>query len=234
MERIEIELAQGWTRGLTVAFENQASSARIDRASCSHVKQVHGAELVTLEPAHARVDGELGEADGIFAGDDILREYPKPLLVKSADCVPLIYVDREAQAVAAVHAGWRGLLAGIHRVPFERRLMNPKTTWVWMGPSLGPEHFEVGDDMRLRFGKHADDPRFFLRASDPAKRRFDAWTFVEEQLRELQTELVYRTDADTYSDPDFASYRRQGPNYGGGNLSWVGFTRPKPTVSMSI
>ena len=227
MERIEIGLSQGWSRGLVVAFEDAASSAVLNLENFTHVKQVHGKEIASASDVKSGVT----VADGIWAQGEAARSM-KPLLVKSADCIPLIYVDHRNEAIAAVHAGWRGLAQGIHRVPFESKGFDPKTTWVWMGPSLNGLSFEVQADMWTQFGRDADNPSFFLPAPPkektmPEKRHFFAWNYVRAEFGRLAVELVYNVEVDTYQNSAFHSYRRlksQGKTIPGvGNVSWIGF-----------
>ena len=227
MERIEIPLAQGWARGLVVAFESAASSAALDLNSFVHVKQVHGKDLIEVEPSHSKSMGPIGTADGLIAQGDWLKSFPKPLLIKTADCIPIIYIDHAGEAIAAIHAGWRGLAQGIHRAPFEQRRMDPKTTWVWIGPSLNGESFEVGEDMWKQFGRAAGDTSLFPPAPQSGKRFFNSWDFVRREFETLGVELIYNVEVNTFTDPNFNSYRElksRGLSIpGAGNVSWVGF-----------
>lgn len=239
--RLEFDLGQGWARGLSLVFATEAESAAVELGSALRVEQIHS-DLVVDAGAHLRAPmGEaslLGRADGLIAAGDAFRDSRRVLLVKGADCAPLIYVDRESKQVAAIHAGWRGLAQGIHRVPFQRGF-DPRTTWVWIGPCLNGDSFEVGADMWTQFPNHASDPTLFMprrldgsggRAADGSERRyFQAWDFITRELQALKVEMVYNVEVDTFTDADFASYRRglaEGRKLRQHNFAWVGWGKP--------
>ncbi len=103
--------------------------------------QVHGCRV-------ARVDGSDGgqvilETDGLITDEPGLG-----LLLRFADCVPVLFHDPEHQAVGLAHAGWRGTAAGV--VPAAVRAMTtafntrPQHLWAGIGPAIGPDHYEVG------------------------------------------------------------------------------------------
>lgn len=72
--------------------------------------------------------------------------------ILTADCLPVLFCDERGQVVAAAHAGWRGLVGGVleNTVAFMRKAGAGKIL-VWLGPAIGPAHFEVGDDVREAF-----------------------------------------------------------------------------------
>ena len=237
MARLEFPLAQGIAKGLTIAFEDRESSKDIDLSQSFHVHQVHGREIHDLVPSDlSKTSSPLSQADGLVVRSlDWFRESRKKLVIKTADCLPLIYVDPEREAIAAIHAGWRGVQQKIHLEPFVRGWLNPKTTWVWVGPSLSGVPFEVGPDVwREAFAGEVGIESYFARPSSAndeklrEKRHFDVWGWVEHQFRELGVPLVYQTDVNTALDGSFASYRRDRntPQQGSRNLSWVGFSAP--------
>lgn len=226
-DRIEIPLAQGWARGLVVAFETEESSKALDLSQFFHVSQVHGAAIHTVAFGDKDKTTALAEADGLLASGDELKKNFRPLLIKTADCIPLIFVDAQSKKIAAVHAGWRGLKAGIHRLLFLKGELNPKTTWAWVGPCLNGSSFEVGADVWSNFCPTLKNPEeiFTSHTKDPAKRYFQSWRFIEQELKGLGVELVYNVEVDTLTKLEFASYRRNkmGEAKTARNFSWVGF-----------
>ena len=110
------------------------------------LKQVHGHQAVALDASTQ--DGT--EADACFA---LNSEVACTIMV--ADCLPVLFTDASGQVVAAAHAGWRGLAAGVieHTVHAvcEAAGVVPAQVRVWLGPCIGPEAFEVGDDVRTAF-----------------------------------------------------------------------------------
>ncbi len=207
MDRIEIDLAQGWSKGLTIAFENIASGANLKLDDFLHVEQVHGNTIHQVGVMDLNRRGALAKADGLVAFGDTIKNSRRGLLVKTADCVPLVYVDAKSEAVAILHAGWRGLQNGIHRLPFENKSFDPKTTWVWVGPSLSGHTFEVDEDMYSQFPDYKNRSDVFEPITN-GKRLFHSWRFIEVELQRFGVELVYNFEVDTFLDKDFASYRR--------------------------
>ena len=231
MERQEISLGQGWAKGLTMAFENESASRDLNPDSFFHVEQVHGAKIYEVTAQDLKRTGPLAKADILVARGDWFKGQKRPLMVKSADCAPLLFVQHKAQTVAAAHAGWRGLQQGAHRVLFDQGYLEPRETWVWLGPSLNGPSFEVGEDMWSQFPKYKSDPQIFAETSTTAKKCFYPWRFLEEEFKELGVELFYNLEVDTFANLEFASYRRvkkQGKELNGAlNYSWIGFHSPK-------
>jgi YfiH family protein len=112
----------------------------------SLVRQVHGATIVKAgrrrvgagfdDPANA-----LGSADAIVTSSRLV-----PLAVLTADCVPVVLADPAAGQVAVVHAGWRGVAQGILRSALDC-FRHPADVRAAVGPAIGPDHFEVGEDV---------------------------------------------------------------------------------------
>lgn len=108
------------------------------------VVQVHGATVLT-----ANGPGSLGEADALTTSVPGLF-----VTVRTADCVPLLMVDVRQRRVAAVHAGWRGTVAGIPAAAIRAMGSRPADVWVAMGPGIGHCCFEVGDEVAREFGEN--------------------------------------------------------------------------------
>jgi polyphenol oxidase len=154
--------------------------------------QVHSDRVLR---AAAGMRGE--HADGLWTDEPGL-----PILAMSADCLPiaLARVDSSTPAVAVLHAGWRGLLAGI--VAAGAEALGSETLAAAIGPAIGPCCYEVGEEVaasfRVRFG--ADVVR---------GRRLDLWTSAERALRAAGVDRVDRFDRCTACEPEtFFSHRR--------------------------
>jgi YfiH family protein len=173
----------------------------------AQLRQIHSAHTVDAG-SHP---GVLGEADGLVTGEAGLF-----LGVKTADCLPLLLVDPEARAIAAVHAGWRGTVARIARRAvehLERRFgSKPHRLLAAIGPGIGPCCFEVGPEVAGQFRDLFPD-----RADLDRRTRLD---LVEANLRILEEAGVPRAQVDagrlcTCCQPtEFHSYRRDGPRAG--------------------
>jgi polyphenol oxidase len=220
--RLEFPLAQGFAKGLTLCFEDEESSKLRSPEKFVFMNQVHGGELREIGPSDLR-GNEVGPCDGLMTTGDWFKAAGKALAIKTADCVPLIYVDFQNQSIAAIHAGWRGLQKKIHLKPFESGSFNPATTWVWLGPSLNGKTFEVREDMYSQFTQK-NDPKIFEPHADAQSRYFYPWRLIENDFTTLKVHMLYNVEEDTYMNTDFASYRRQrAAGTKTRNISWVGF-----------
>ncbi|MDP4300256.1 peptidoglycan editing factor PgeF [Leptothrix discophora] len=117
--------------------------------------QVHGTVVCALEQVDA--GGGLPVADASVCGRPGLA-----CEVQVADCLPVLFADRDGRAVAAAHAGWRGLAGGVLEATLAalhaRHGVSPDRVEAWLGPCIGPAAFEVGADVLAAFGGSVDEP----------------------------------------------------------------------------
>lgn len=222
---LEFDLHQGWTKGLRIVFENAPKSQNINLKTALHVEQVHGDEIHFLKESDLKAPSPLSIADGIFVQGDFFKQSKRPVLIKTADCIPLFLIDRESQAFAALHVGWRGLAKGLHTKLFKQGHLNPKTTWAWVGPSLSGPQFEVKEDMWSQF-KKSEEVKYFSRTPSANTRHFHAWSLLEDELNEFGIDMVYNVEENTYSNEEYFSHRRSsqlGVKREGNNFSWCQF-----------
>jgi hypothetical protein len=168
-----------------------------DIGRLAHNHQVHGTRVVRAVP------GKRGEqADGLWTDEPGV-----PLLVMSADCLPIVLVRTHGtRAIAVLHAGWKGLLAGI--VAEGVKAVGRGAIAAAIGPAIGPCCYEVGEEVaapyRERFG---DDVMH--------GRNLDLWTSAERALRAAGVVRVERFDRCTSCEPDtFFSHRRDNGDTG--------------------
>lgn len=132
--------------------------------------------------------------------------------VSTADCVPVLMYDAEASVIAAVHAGWRGMVARIPQkalVEMVRLGADPKRVKVAVGPSIGPESFEVGEEVVDAFLDEGFHPCILSRQW--AKPHIDLWQACSMQLEEAGVNLrnMQFAAVDTFARPEeFFSARR--------------------------
>ena len=105
------------------------------------MSQVHGTDVVTIDTPPSMPIGDAAVA----------TKPGRVVAVRIADCLPVLFCDRAGTTVAAAHAGWRGLSAGILEATIARMPVAPGELLAWMGPAIGPQKFEVGDDVRDAF-----------------------------------------------------------------------------------
>ena len=146
--------------------ENRARFSAALGAQPVWLRQVHGVNVLRL---HAGGDITPGEpADAAWTSDTGVA-----CTVQVADCLPVLFTLRDGSAVAAAHAGWRGLAAGVLeatvRALCEGRAARPSEVLAWLGPCIGPREFEVGADVLQAFDEDpaAPDPRRFVYRARP-------------------------------------------------------------------
>lgn len=208
------------------AWVDVAAAIGADAAHLARLHQVHGTHAVVAQPA-ARPDADIVVSD----------QRDIALAIQSADCVPLLIADARTGAVAAAHAGWRGLAARVPAVAVEMlaREFGSRASdlIVAAGPSIGTCCYEVGDDVRASFeaaGFTRDElarwffgePQPTLRNPSmtglPAKRRqahwyFDGWATTRCQLAAagVRSERIHIAELCTASHAEhLCSYRRDG------------------------
>jgi len=155
-------------------------------------------------------------------GDALVTRTPGLLLVvKTADCLPVLLVDADRRVVAAVHCGWRGTLLGILERTVqgmgERYGCDPARLVAVFGPCIGAGCYEVGEDVRGRFLRAAYPKRLFRRAPGRSgKNLFDLAGANRLQLRRagLEGRNIFAADVCTHCDPRYPSYRRDGKRAG--------------------
>jgi len=209
-----------------------AEAAGVGVEHFGRLHQVHGADAVTYKQGESRPGGAVPNADIALTDDPAIA-----LAIQTADCLPILIVDRRTRAVAAAHAGWRGLAARVPAIAVERMAADlgsrVEDLLVAAGPAIGACCYEVGEDVRARFAEAGFPPaqiaRWFrpeplvLRQNPPAPalaavRRpdhwfFDGWACVREQLEShgVPGGQILTADLCTAShDAAFCSYRRDG------------------------
>ena len=127
--------------------------------------------------------------------------------VMTADCLPLLMCSADGCHVAAIHAGWRGLQAGIIK---NTLAVLPKDILVWLGPAIGVACFEVGDDVRTAFLHNSSAFESAFQANTEGKWQADIYQLARIELALLGVERVYGGDFCTVTDTArFFSYRRE-------------------------
>tara|TARA_R110000868_G_scaffold6389_3_gene36459 strand:+ start:507 stop:1196 length:690 start_codon:yes stop_codon:yes gene_type:complete len=130
-------------------------------------------------------------------------------LVLTADCLPLLICDRQGSTVAAIHAGWRGLAAGIIENTIKALKLNPEDVLVWLGPAIGPDKFEVGDDVYHAFTDHDPDSISAFKPSKPGKWLANLYQLATVRLNRLGITHLYGGNHCTHTEQDlFFSWRR--------------------------
>jgi len=160
-----------------------------------YLNQVHGADIVLAENIldNTQADASFTQQSHIIC------------VVKTADCLPLLICDKKGEYVAAIHAGWRGLAAGVIENTLQQLPVSRENLLIWLGPAIGPSAFEVGEDVREKFP--TDKNAFHKKSSE--KYLCDIYSIARNRLVLEGVKHIYGGNRCTYTETDmFYSYRR--------------------------
>ena len=176
------------------------------------MRQVHGTRVL-----------EAGKAEPDPEGDACIARSPgKPCVVLSADCLPILLCTGDGRGVAAVHAGWRGLAAGVIESTVAAMQTPPSELIAWLGPAIGASAYEVGAEVRDAFsGRHREDAGAFT-PSRPGRWKADLARLARARLGRCGVAAVHGGSRCTHSDPRrFYSARRDGRTGRFATLIWL-------------
>jgi len=177
------------------------------------LEQVHGTAIVDIAEVH--------ESIVPIADASISRNSNKVCAVMTADCLPILLCKKDGSAVAAIHAGWRGLLAGIVEKTV-LRLAEPQNILAWLGPAIGPGKFEVGGEVKAAFAEKNPIMQQAFQQVDEAHFHADLYALARITLLQSGVKRMYGGEHCTYNQPDqFYSYRRDGVTGRMASLIWL-------------
>jgi len=163
------------------------------------LRQVHGTTVadldVLLQPGSA--DAAIARLPGVVCA------------LLTADCLPVLLAQKDGSAVGAAHAGWRGLAAGVLESTVEALGVPPESLCAWLGPAIGPAHFEVGGEVRAAF--LLTDPAAERDFVENARGRWqcDLYALARRRLQKLGVSDIFGGEHCTFSETDrFYSHRR--------------------------
>lgn len=177
-----------------------------------------------LHQVHGIAVAEAGEGGAEVEADaSVTRVAGLASVVLTADCMPLLFCHRTEHVVAAAHAGWRGMAAGVIEATVQAMRVDPAGILAWLGPTIGPTAFEVGGEVRAAF--LATDPgaaQAFC-AGAPGKWWADLYGLARLRLAHAGVTQVYGGGFCTVGDPArFFSHRRdRGVTGRMGNFIWM-------------
>jgi YfiH family protein len=185
------------------------------------LNQVHGVRVCVA-------GGVTGRATGVTNGgspeaDAAVSVQPGVVCaVLTADCLPILMTDRAGTVVAAVHAGWRGLAAGVIEAAVAGMERPGAELMAWIGPGIGPQHFEVGDEVRSCFCDIRAEAASAFAPTRAGRWLADLPALARERLRGLGLLQVSGGELCTYADAHrFFSYRRDGVTGRMASLIWL-------------
>jgi YfiH family protein len=177
------------------------------------LEQVHGTVVVHLGAAAARTRPLAGGADELVSaptGDSAVAWGAGHVCaIRVADCMPVLFAARDGSAVAAAHAGWRGLAAGVLEATVRRLAVPPSQLIAWMGPAIGSAHFEVGDEVRAAFTATDAGAASAFVANERGRWQCDLYALARRRLTAIAVSGIYGGGWCTFADSErFFSYRR--------------------------
>jgi len=175
------------------------------------LEQVHGSAVCDLDRLRAGDESGPPRADAAVA-----RRAARVCAVLTADCMPVLFTDRAGSVVAAAHAGWRGIAAGVLEATLAAMRSEPAATLVWLGPAIGPRVFEVGADVLDAHRATDSGAGECFAPLRPGKWLADLYALARRRLLHAGVTEIYGGGRCTLTEADaFHSYRRDGPTLAG-------------------
>ena len=175
------------------------------------LKQVHGINVVQAAPDQVlQADASWSTTPGVAC------------TIMTADCLPALFCNRSGTQVAAAHAGWRGLAAGVLEATADSFADARSEILVWLGPAIGPQAFEVGAEVREAFiATHPETAEAFVPTDESGKFMADIYQLARLRLAAHGVTAVYGGGFSTYNDERFFSYRRSARTGRFASLVWI-------------
>jgi YfiH family protein len=190
------------------------------------LRQVHG---IGVFDADAHVGEPEPEADAAIA-----RHSGRVLAILTADCLPVLFAADDGAAVGIAHAGWRGLAAGVIEATIEKLRVAPASLVAWLGPAIGADSYEVGDEVRAAFvDVQASDANAFS-PTRPGHWRCDLYALARARLARAGVTRVSGGGFDTFADERFYSYRRDRETGRFASLIWIEAVRAETAATKTM
>jgi YfiH family protein len=188
------------------------------------LEQVHGTVVVELGASAAVRVNAAGPSDvamdgtvvgclepGIVPTGDAAVTWGAGLVcaIRVADCMPVLFAARDGSAVGAAHAGWRGLAGGVLEATVRQLGVPASQLIAWMGPAIGPAHFEVGDEVRAAFTATDEGATSAFVANARGRWQCDLYALARRRLTAIGVSGIYGGGWCTFTDSErFFSFRR--------------------------
>lgn len=168
------------------------------------LQQIHGIDVHRVD--HLRPGTSEPQADAVVSS------VPGAVLaILTADCLPVLFAARDGSEVAAAHAGWRGLSAGVLEATVAAMQTAPENLLAWLGPAAGPAHYEVGKEVRSAFVSYDSETTRCFKSSRTGHWFADLYALARLRLAALGVIHITGGNFCTISDAArFYSHRREG------------------------
>lgn len=181
------------------------------------LKQVHGTDVLVVDQPNPN------PSEAYTADASMTRAPNTVCAVMTADCLPVLFCDQAGTTVAAAHAGWRGLHAGVLEATVAKMQVPPSHIIAWLGPAIGATAFEVGDEVRAAFCQvDQQATQAFQPAKQQGKWYADIFLLARQRLKAIGVSHISGGSLCTYGNPkDFYSYRRDNVTGRMASLIWL-------------
>ena len=170
------------------------------------IEQVHGTDVLDMDRSVPSGTARLRSADAALT-----RRASRVCVVQVADCLPVLFAASDGSVIAAAHAGWRGLAAGVLEATVAALALEPGRVIAWLGPAIGPAHFEVGDEVRAAFLVRDSGGAAAFTRNASGRWQCDLAALARRRLAALGVSAVFGGNWCTHGDrARFFSYRRDG------------------------
>lgn len=196
---------------LAVAHNRQRLSALLPSEPV-WLKQVHGTQIIDAGHTTCHPEGDAC----------ITSQRGAVCVVMTADCLPVLLCDEQGSVVGAAHAGWRGLCDGVIEQTVHAMSVPPQTLMAWLGPAIGPQAFEVGEEVRAAFIAQQAEAASAFTPGENNKWLANIYQLARLRLRAMGITRIYGGDLCTYTDQQrFFSYRRDNATGRMGTFIWM-------------
>jgi YfiH family protein len=176
------------------------------------LNQVHGTHVVeaVLQPTPPTADASVARSPG------------QVCIVMTADCLPVLFCDRQGTRVAAAHAGWRGLVGGVLAQTIAALAAPPQELLAWLGPAIEQPAFEVGEEVREQFVARNPANASAFDRNERGRWQADLYALARQELRQLGVQQIHGGGFRTHADAKrFFSYRREQRTGRMASLVWM-------------
>jgi YfiH family protein len=189
------------------------------------LRQVHGIAVADMDDA----SGTAGSPDDHHdSGSQPIADAARTarpgtvLAVLTADCLPVLFCDAHGSEVAAAHAGWRGLAAGVLEATIRAMRGKPENLLAWLGPAAGPQAYEVGEEVRAAFVAQDARAGSAFEPTRPGHWRVDLYALARQRMIDAGVKRIHGGGLCTISDPQrYFSHRRDGRSGRMASLIWI-------------
>jgi polyphenol oxidase len=191
-------------------------------AEPSWLAQVHGVQVHDLDAVDGVCAAQVPEAQLPRAADGAFtRTAGVVCAILTADCLPIVFTSESGDVVAAAHAGWRGLAGGVIEATVKAMGVPGRRLLAWLGPAIGPDHFEVGAEVREVLVREDAGAAAAFRANERGRFMADLPQLARRRLERLGVEHTFGSGECTHTRADrYFSHRRDGMTGRQATLIW--------------